>query len=173
MSDTPAAVAAKNRPYSSGLAHLTPLALAVLIAAQLLVVLAPRRSPAETVVTMLITLGSFVVVFAWLRHGVRPCRRCMSVREGTGAAGAESGMVFIRLFHQGKLLIVTAAVVLLAGFALTLWMGFSGHEQYAMWPVKIGGVVADAVMALVAYSALCHIAFEPWCPLPHDEPKSA
>lgn len=171
MSNIPSAVAVRNRPYSSAIAHLTPLVALALIAAQLLAPLAPHGALVQTVVAVLVTLGAFVVVLGWLRHGLRPCGRCIAIRDRTGKAGADTGMVFIRLFHQRKLLVACASISLLLGVALTFWVGLSGHEQYALWLGKIGAVLADTIMALLAYSALCHIAFKPWCTLPHDKPR--
>jgi hypothetical protein len=173
LSDTPSAVATHNRPYSSAIAHLTPLAALMLIGLQLTAVLVPRKSLPETVISMVITLGSLVVVLAWLRHGLRPCARCISVRDRTGAGGADTGRFFIHLFHQRRLLVASAVFLLVLGTGLTLLMGLSGHEQYALWPVKVGSILADALMALLAYSALCHIAFRPWCALPHAEQRAA
>lgn len=171
MSDIPSAVAVRDRPYSSKIAHLTPLVALVLIAAQLLVMLAPRSVLAEVVVTGLVWLGSFVILVGWMRHGLRPCGRCIAIRDRTGKAGADTGVFFICLFHQRTLLIANAVIVLLIGGALTVWMDQSGHDQYALWPLKISAVLADTIMGLLAYCALCHIAFKPWCTLPHDEPR--
>jgi hypothetical protein len=173
MSDTTSDTAAKRRPYSSAIAHLTPLALILLIIAQLVAVAVPRHSPTETMATMLFTVGSFGLALAWLRHGTQPCLRCLSVRERTGEAGAETATLCFVLYHQVKLLILSAVFLVVVGLGLTLWMGLSGHDQYAMWPLKIGGVLADAVIAVLAYATLCHIEFKPWCKLPHRNAAAA
>lgn len=160
------------RRVTDFLAHATPIAMLILIPVYL--GLNPVVSlgwswwalmAAEVALVTILTVST-------LRHGKRPCARCVEIRQRRGADGARRRALFIRLFHHRTGMIYASVVVLAVGIVLPIAMEGLG-AAHPILPGRIMFVVVFLIAALYDFSWISHAIYRDFCPVERGEKAAA